>query len=120
MCTPGSMESMPLGIEPEFIVPGSLQKKQAEGQSIPRTTYGITLTEGKSSFSFTTIRALHRPVVPFQEIRRHRNRVESHLQRSGNSLSHLEGGNSRPGAHPSTTPMATATRHSCNQRMASI
>jgi hypothetical protein len=114
------MESMPLGIEPEFIVPGSVQEKQADQQSLPQTIYEITLTEGKSSFSFTTIRALRRPVVHFQEIRRHRNKVESHLQRSGNSLSPLEGRNSRPGAHPSTTPMATATRHSCNQRMASI
>jgi hypothetical protein len=111
---------MPLGIEPVFIVPGSLQEKQAEQQSSPRTIYKITLTEGKSSFSFTTIRALHRPVVPFQEIRHHRNRVASRLRRSGNLLSHLADENSRPYAHPSTTPMAIATRHYYNQPMASI
>src|ERR1039458_3372795 len=120
MCTPGSMESMPPGIELEFIVLGYLQEKQAGRQSLPQMIYKIMPTEGKSPSSFTTIRALHRPVVPFQRIRRRRNRVESHLRRSGNSFNHLKGGRSRPVAHPNTMPMATATLHYCNLPMASI
>src|SRR5260221_9609036 len=78
MCTAGSTRSTPPGIEREFIVPESLQVRQAERQLSPRTIYEITRTEEKSSSWFTTIRALHRPVVPSQEIRRHRDRVEFH------------------------------------------
>src|ERR1019366_867231 len=120
MCTPGSMESTLPGIEPEFIVPEYLQKKQAERQSLPQTIYEIMPTEGISPSSSTTIRALHRPVVPFQRIRRRRNRVGSHLVRSGNSLNPPEGGRLQLVAHPNTPPMATATRHYCNLPMASI
>src|ERR1019366_952399 len=97
------------GIEQAFIVPGYLQKKQAERQSLPQRIYEIMPTEGISPSSSTTIRALHRPVAPFQRIRRRRNRVGSHLLRSGNSLSHLKGGRSRPVAHPNTMPMAGST-----------
>jgi len=120
MCTSGSTKSMPLGIVPEFIVPGSLQERRAERQLLPRTICKKTLTERKSCSSFTTIRALHRPVVHSQKIRRHRNRVESHLRQSGNSLSHHEGERLRQGALRNTMPMAIATRPYSNQLMASI
>jgi hypothetical protein len=114
------MQLMRLGIEREFIVPGSLQERRAERQLLPRTIYGITLTEEKSCFSFITILALHRPVVPFRGIHRHRNRVESHLRQFGNSLSHHEGERLRQGALRNTMPMAIATRPYSNQLMASI
>ena len=120
MCMRGSMQSMPPGIERESIVPESLQERKAERQLIPRTICKIMPTEGKLYSWFTTIRALHRPVVPFQGIHRHRNRVESHLRQSGNSLSHHEGERLRQGARPNTTPMATVTRPYSNQLRASI
>src|SRR6202049_165369 len=104
------MESMPPGIEPESIVPGSLREKQAERRLLQRTIYEITPTEEKSSCSSTTIHVHHRPVAFSQGIRHHRNRAASLLRRSGNSHSRLEGHNNRPPAPLITGLTVTATR----------
>ena len=120
MCTPGSMASIAPDIEPGFIAPAFLPEKQAGQPLLPRTIYKKTLAEGRSSSSFTTIRALHPLVVPSQGICRHRNTAVSHLHRSGNSPSHLEDGKSQPVARPTMTLMATATRSPSNEPMASM
>jgi hypothetical protein len=84
------MQLMPLGIVPEFIAPGFPRQKQVVRQLLLRAIYEITLTEGKSSSSFLTIRVLHRPVAASLGMYPRPDRAASRLRRFGNLPSPLE------------------------------